>query len=174
MIWIILISLLILLLIWVLVVPVIIYMDTYHNRYILALPGIFKAIAVPSEYLFHIRGRIFCIPFTYNPFLRKPDKKKKEKETEKSAEKRRLKKTLRNLKLVIRVLRSFKIRKLELNIDTDDFMLNAWLITVFSTVNSRNIQMRANFMGYASLLFDLRIRIGTLLWIFIMNKIKSF
>ena len=160
-------------LLWILVVPVIIFLDTDHNRYLLALPGIFKAMVVPSEYFFHIRGRIFFVPFTYNFFLRKPGKKKKDKETEKSAKKRRPKKIFGEFKLAIHVLRAFRIRKLELDIDTEDFLLNAWLIPVFSTVNSENIQMRANFEGYASMLLDLRIRISDLLWIFIMNKIKS-
>lgn len=171
MIWfIIIISVLILLLLWILVAPVIIYLDTDRNRYFLSLPGIFKAMVIPSERLFHIRFRIFFVPFTYDPFTEKPEKKKKEKKIKK----RRPKKISGLFKLAIRVLRSFRIRKLELDIDTDDYILNAWLIPVFSTVNSENIQMRANFEGYASLLLDLRTRIGTLIWIFIINKIKSF
>ena len=174
MIWYVLISLLILLLLWILVAPVIILLDTANNRYLLALPGIFKAMVVPSEHLFHIRGRILFIPFTYNPFLRKPDKKKKDKKDEESTKKRRPKKIFRDLKLVIHILGSLRIRKLKLDIDTDDFILNAWLIPVFSIVDSENIQMRANFEGHASMLLDLRIRIGTILWIYIMNRIKSF
>lgn len=158
------------LLAWILVAPIIIFLDTDHNRYFLSLPGIFKAMVVPSEHLFHIRFRIFLIPFTYNPFTGKPEKKKKEKKIKK----RKPKKISGLFRLLIQVLRSFRIRKLELDIDTDDYILNAWLIPVFSTVNSDNIQMRANFEGYASLLLDLRTRIGTLLWIYIINKIQSF
>lgn len=174
MIWLILIALFVLLLLWILVAPVIIFLDTDHNQYLLTLPGIFKAMLVPSEHFFTIEGRIFLFPFTYNPFLRQPDKKKNKKSAEKSIEKRNSKQISGLFKMAIQVLRSFRIRKLELNIDTDDFTLNAWLIPVFSTLNSENIQMRVNFKGYASLLLDLRICIGTLFWIFIMNKLKSF
>ena len=174
MIWSILILFLILLLIWILVVPVIIFLDTDRNRYFLALPGIFKATVIPSAHLFRIRFRIFFVPFTYNPFARNPGKKREKKEPEKSVKKRKAKRIPGGFKFVIQVLRSFRIRKLKLDIDTDDFTLNAWLVPVFSAMNSENIRMRTNFEGHASLLLDLRFRIGTLLRIFIINKIKSF
>ena len=173
MIWIILISVLIFLLVWILVAPVIIFLDTDNKRYLLILPGIIKVMLVPSEYLFHIRGRIFFIPYTYNFFLRKKGKKKKEKVTEKSTEKRKLNKIFRQFKMAVHMLCSFRIRKLELDIDTEDIMLNAWLIPAFSMVNSENIQLRANFKGHTSLILDLRIRIGTLIWVYFMNRIKS-
>ena len=71
------------------------------------------------------------------------------------------------------MIRSIRIRKLLLDIDTDDFMLNAWLVPAFSMVNSGNIQMKVNFEGTSSLILDLRARIGTLLWIVVTNKYKS-
>ena len=71
-------------------------------------------------------------------------------------------------------LGSFRIRKLHLDLDTDDFMLNAWLVPVFSMVNSKDIQMRVNFDGNSSLLLDLRIHLGSLLWIFIKSRYRTF
>jgi len=169
----ILISLLVLLILWILLVPVIIYLDTARNRYLLILPGMFRAAVVPSEELFHIRGRIFLVPFTVHPFQRKPEKKL-EKPAKKPAKKRKKVKISGGLKLAINLLQAIRIRKLLLDIDTDDFMLNARLIPVFSMVNSEYIRLRANFTGTLSLLLDMRIRMGTLLWIFILHKIKSF
>ena len=61
-----------------------------------------------------------------------------------------------------------------LDIDTDDFMLNAWLVPAFSFINSENIQMRVNFHGTSSLVLDLRTRLGLLLWTVIRNKYRSF
>jgi len=72
------------------------------------------------------------------------------------------------------MIRSIRIRKLSLEIDTDDFLLNAWLVPLFSSMNSENIQMRVNFEGSSSLFLDLRGRIGNLLWIVISAKYKSF
>jgi len=72
------------------------------------------------------------------------------------------------------MIHSIQVRKLTLEIDTDDFLLNAWLVPLFSLMNSENIQMRVNFEGSSSLLLDLRGRIGNLLWIVISSKYKSF
>ena len=75
--------------------------------------------------------------------------------------------------MISSVIRTMRIRNLSLDIDTDDFLLNAWLVPLFSSMNSENIQMRVNFEGTSSLILDLRARIGTLLWIVISNKYKS-
>ena len=76
--------------------------------------------------------------------------------------------------MISSVIRSMRIRKLSLDFDTDDFLLNAWLVPFFSSMNSENIQLRVNFEGTSSLILDLRARIGTLLWIVISTKYKSF
>ena len=66
----------------------------------------------------------------------------------------------------------FRIKELQLEIDAEDPILNAWLVPVFSIVNSENIQMRVNFEGSSSLVLDLRTRLGALLWIFIKSTIN--
>ena len=172
MIWYILISLLAVLLLWFLLGPVIIFLDTDCQRYQLALPGIFKAAVVPSENLFHIRGRIFFIPYRFNPFrIGKKKSREKKKQPEK---KKRSMNISRGSKMFRSAVMAFRIRKLRLDIDTDEFLLNAWLIPAFSMVNSGNIRMSANFNGEFALLLDVRTRIGALLWILIKYRIKSF
>jgi len=69
-------------------------------------------------------------------------------------------------------IRLFRIRKLHLDLDTDDTIMNAWLVPVFSIVNTQNIQVRVNFEGISSLTLDLRTRLGSLLWIFIRTNIN--
>jgi len=169
MIWYLLISLFLIFLLWILLVPVIIYTHTDQNRYLLTLPGIFRAVLVPEEDLFSIKGWILFIPFRFNPFQKRKTKKKT---------KPRSKKTFKwrsgNMKLMTGALRAFRIRKLEANIDTDDFTLNAWLVPVFSAVNEKNIRLRVNFEGHQSLLLDLRVTLGALLWMMARAKYKSF
>lgn len=172
MIWYIIVSLLIALLLWLLLGPVIIFFNTDTNHYYLALPGIFKAVVVPSTDLFHIRGWIFFIPFKYHPF--KGKKRKRKKKPEKLKKKVKPRKLSGNIQMIIDAVRSFRIRKLFLDLDTDDFILNASLVPVFSYINSENIRMRVNFVGNSSLLLDLRIRLGALVWVLIRNKYKSF
>lgn len=170
MIWYILISLLLVFLFWILLVPVILYTNTARNRFLLTLPGIFRAVVVPDEGLFHIRGWIFFIPYKFNPF-------KQRKRKEKSRPKRKKKKNyLRsgNLRTMRGALRAFRIRRLEADIDTDDFTLNAWLVPVFSAVNQDNIRLQVNFEGHHSLLLDLRVTLGALLWSIIRAKYRSY
>ena len=58
MVWIIIISFLLALLLWLLLGPVILFLNTEAKRYHLALPGIIKLAVVPTEEIFHIRGWI--------------------------------------------------------------------------------------------------------------------
>jgi hypothetical protein len=169
MIWYIFIAIIVAILLWILLGPVIIFLDTDRDRYFLALPGIFKAAVEPAEELFHIRGWILFIPFRYNPFLRK--KRKRQKRAEVVPAIMRPKKISGGMRMAADAVRSFRIRKLVLDIDTDDFMLNAWLVPVFSFVNNKNIEMRVNFEGTASMHLEMRNRMATLLWIFIKNRL---
>jgi hypothetical protein len=166
------ISFFIALLLWILFCPVIIFVNTVNNQYHLMLPGIFKAVVVPSPELFYVRGWIFFIPFKYHPFRGK--RKKKKEKPEKKPKKKRPRRIGGNVRLLTDAVASFRIRKLRLDLDTDDFMLNAWLVPAFSLVNSKNIQMRVNFEGNSSLLLELRIHLGSLLWIFIRNRYRTF
>jgi len=153
-------------------VPVILFLDTDTSRYHLVLPGIFKAVVVPSTDIFYIRIWIFFIPFRIRPFKGKSGKRKGK--TRKPGRKWQLNKVTGSKQMISSMIRSIRIRNLSLDIDTDDFLLNAWLVPLFSSMNSENIQMRVNFEGSSSLLLDLRGRIGNLLWIVISAKYKSF
>lgn len=168
MIWWILISFIFILLLWILLAPVILFTNTDRNRYSLSLPGVFQAVVVPADGLFKVRGWIFFVPYTFNPF--KPRKKKKQEKAVKKKKKRIHRKLPIKPGMMKEALRAFRIKKLQLNMDTDDVVANSWLIPVFSLVNSENVQMKVNYEGTFSLLLDLRTRIGSLLWMFIKNK----
>ncbi len=166
--WYILIAFILFTMAWILWVPIIIFVNTESKRYSLALPGIFHARVVPAAELFAIRGSIFFIPYRFNPFKNRPGKKKVEKK--KDGEKKRRFKAQEGLSLGRNIMHALRIRKLHLDIDTDDYSLNAWLIPVFSAVNSENIRLKANFEGNASMLLDLRTSIGALIWAFLKSK----
>jgi hypothetical protein len=164
--WYILISLLLLFLLWLLLVPVILYTDTTRNRYVVTLPGIIRVRLVPSETLFYIRGWIFFVPFRFDPFRVRKEKSK----SRKKKKHRRKPVRMGSLKPMLGAVR---VRKLEMDLDTDDYSLNAWLIPAFSLVNGGNIHMQVNFEGSTALVMDLRTRIGTLLWKYSQYRYKS-
>jgi len=169
--WYILIALIIFTLLWFLLGPVIIFVNSEENTYSVALPGIAKASLVPKDGLFMIRGSVFFIPYRFNPFGGRS--KKNQKQKGRSPRKKRPFKLRGGINMGRNILHAFRVRKLHLNIDTNDFTLNAWLIPVFSAVNSENIRLQANFEGEATLLLDLRTRLGALLWAMIKTKYKS-
>jgi hypothetical protein len=167
MIWYILITLFIILLTWLLVGPIILKLNTEQNHYQLMLPGIINARVVPSEGLSTIRGWIFFVPFRLD--LSKLKRGKGKKKEEKDKKKKKVRNTMKGVRMIRSVPGAFRVRRLWMDLDTDDFMLNAWLIPVFSTLNNeRNIQMQVNFEGKLSMDLDLRTRMGS--WLYIIRK----
>ncbi len=164
MIWYILIALFAVLLLWILLGPVTITMDTSRNLYRFMLPGIVSARAVPTAEFFLIRCRILFIPFTIDPLRMGKQTESRKEKTEKKKKRnrssgRKLLKKFRN------VSRAIRLRRFELDIDTDDFLLNAWLVPAFTAANNyRNVQMQVNFEGNLFMHLDLRTRIAALLW----------
>jgi hypothetical protein len=172
MVWYSLLILFLLFLLWLLLGPVIIFVDTTSKRYHITLPGIFRAMAVPSEELFQVKGWILFIPYRFNPF-KKRNRKRKQKDPVRK-KKKKFKVPRGGVGMARDAIRTIRIRKLDLNIDTDDFLLNAWLVPAFSFVNGPNSRLRVNFEGDSTLLLDMRIRLGALLWAFIRNRYKLF
>jgi len=172
MIWYVLLILIVLFLLWLLFGPVILLVNTTGQRYQLSLPGIFLAVLVPSDGLFHVRGRILFFPYKFFPF-RKGRKKKREKKGAAIA-KRRFRFPRGGFGMARDMAGTIRIKHLEMDIDTDDFLLNGWLVPVFSVIDSSNTRMHVNFEGVFTLLVDMRIRLGVLLWAFIRNRYKLF
>ena len=164
------ISFILLLLCWVLLVPVIMRIDSSSHKYRVMLPGVFSIRALPSaEKLIILRVWIFFVPFHINP-IRLMNKKTKEKDKPEKKKRKGLKLSssagkFRQLPGVVR------IRKLEMDLDTDDFIVNAWLVPLFATLNSyRNINLKVNFEGNLALDLDIRTRIGTIIWFLLTNR----
>ena len=162
--WII-ISALALFLLWFLFAPLIIRVDSDNQRYSLSLPGIFKALVVPDDDLFHIRLWVLFIPIKLDP-LGKSMKRAEGPAKKKKKRKRDLSKLMRARLIALKeVYRSFRLKKLRLNLDTDDFIVNSHLVPVFTTINNQNVNLTVNYEGDISLFMVLKNRIVSLLWI---------
>jgi len=169
--WYILIAVILITLTWILLGPVIIFLDTEAKRYTLSLPGIFKASVIPTPEFFLVRGSVFFIPYRFNPMGIKRNKTGEGRKSRPG--KKRPFNISQGRNLLKGLISSLRIRKLHLNIDTDDYTLNAQLIPVFSAVNTENIRLQANFGGDSYLLLDLRTRLGEILWTLLKIKYKS-
>ena len=153
---------------WILFAPVMVSVDTDHHRYRVMLPGVVNAGVVPVENgLFRIRGWIFFIPFSVDPFRRRNRKKNRQEKKKKKG----LWTGKQNPERFKRMVRAIRIRRMELDLDTDDFVMNAWLVPLFSVLNNyHNIRMQVNFEGHLSMVLDMRTRIGILGWTYLTNR----
>lgn len=169
MIWYILIALFVLLITWILLGPVIMRIDTDRNQYMFSLPGVVTAGIVHEEEHIYIRGWIFFIPVKIDPFKQRRKRKKRTKEVSKKKKSRKSRR--RMARMFRKMTRAIRIKRLELDLDTDDFPLNAQLVPLFALIsNQRNIQMQVNFEGNLFLHLDVRTRIGAILWLMLTRR----
>ena len=168
--WYVTIALIVLLLFWMLVGPVMLQIDTVRQRYRAGLPGVLTARVVPSDGLFFLRFWLFFVPIKIDPFRQRNRRRKKK--DRKSVKK---KKSRFGIHSTRKILRAIRIKRLELDLDTDDFPLNAWLIPLFSVANThQNVNMRINFEGVLHLRLDLRTRLITIIWLMITTNKHSY
>ena len=146
--WIIILGILIIAFTWLLIAPLYLYVSTSESRYEAGLAGIFKVLITMEENgLPTLTGKIFFITFNIPVF--KFRKKKIKASTSKKSKKKARKLTRKRLRLIMsilwKIIHSFKLRQLKLNIDTTDVIRNAYLIPAFSMAYRNNIQLSVNY-----------------------------
>jgi hypothetical protein len=66
-----------------------------------------------------------------------------------------------------RLLASFRVRRFFINLDTDDFILNAYLYPIFTLLNGKNRRLAINFQGQTVVDVFLTNRVWRILWLLI-------
>lgn len=153
--WIVIISLLILLLIYLLWMPIILKIDTDTSEYFIQFKGLAKASVIgDKQEVIRVKINVLFMSFDLYPLRNKFRKKKNVKETEKEKKKW----TVVNGQKALRILRSFKVKDLVLEMDTGDFVLNAKLYPVFFMLNRYNGSYAINFKNRNRLALQLENR----------------
>lgn len=67
-------------------------------------------------------------------------------------------------RVVPAVLRTFKVQRCVLWLDTDDYVQNAWLYPVFGLWNHRRIRVVVNFLGKNDLALLVQNSLGRMVW----------
>src|SRR5690606_14612110 len=75
--------------------------------------------------------------------------------------------------LIRKGLSSFRLRKLWLDVDTDDVVLNAQLVPVMMLLNRGPVWMQTNYNGRVSLQLVAEGRLNKLLWAFLRFLTKK-
>jgi hypothetical protein len=154
----------ILLIIYLLWVPIILFIDTHTNEYYVQLRGLAKArIVADKKEVLKVKMKVLFLSFKFYPFRRKKSsaksKKIKKYNTNKSSKSIQIKK-------YIRMLRTFKIKRLFINIDTGNCISNAKLFPLFAFLNQTKGNFKVNFEGRNQMVLHMQNRP--------INIIKSF
>jgi len=140
----ILITLFLLLLVALLLVPIIICIDTTSNQYYLQLQGLIKAhLENHDAEIFRIRINVLFMKFYIYP-LKKKSINKQKKDDERHLTK--LKDYISFCRF-FKILRTFKIKQLFINMDTGNCILNAKLYPLFALLNYTAGNFHINFQG---------------------------
>ncbi|HYW95275.1 MAG TPA: hypothetical protein VE870_06800 [Bacteroidales bacterium] len=167
--------LVVLLVLWILLAPLVLFIDSGNGTYYMELVSLAKARLVFDDDLFKIRMRIFFIHFNIDPF--KPSKKKKEKEKKEKKKPAKKKKSIggsmaAGKKFITEMIRSFS-GDLRADIDTGNVITNAYLVPAFVFLNREGFRLRINYTGTNTIRASLQNRLIIMLFIFIKFRIRS-
>jgi hypothetical protein len=144
-------------LVWLLFLPIEIYINTKSNEYYGELKGLAKASIETDEFeLIRIKVKIPFKEFYYFPLKTWWTSKGKGKE-KKAKKKSNIAKRF-TPKTMLRLIRSFKIKTWNIDLDTGDCITNAKLYPLFSLMDYRFGGFRINFEGRNHVLLQLRNR----------------
>lgn len=147
------IGVIILLLVALLFIPILICIDTDRNLYYIQLKGLFKiCLEVNKKKVLQIKLQTLFRDFYFYPLQQKKSKKKKSKKI-KSKRKWDI-----SLTTVVRLLKSFKVKRFYIDIDTSNCITNAKLYPLFALLNYQYGGFNINFDGRAKLLLYLENR----------------
>ncbi|MBT8287885.1 MAG: hypothetical protein HKN00_05350 [Flavobacteriaceae bacterium] len=140
--------------IYLLVIPVDLYINTSSRLYYIKQGELFKAKAEwHDDEIVKMRFRILFIPFNVYPLDHwKRSKKRKESHIKKV---RSYKYKSEKFKKAWLVLRTFRIKQFAVDLDTGDCIQNAKLYPVFAFLDYRYGGFKINFLGRNSLLLHI-------------------
>ena len=75
-------------------------------------------------------------------------------------------------RFALRLLQTFRVKIFRLQIDSDDYVLNAWLFPLFYRFSAGRRQLNINFSGRNELELYVTNRIWNVLWVFITGILK--
>lgn len=160
-------SLLLLLLAWLLLAPMRLVIDSHRQQYYVQWQGIGQAQVLPTTDDLIIQLRFFFWKKNFYPLH--PSTKEKKQKKEKKAKKKKRRFNFRKYKRKgLRLLRSFRVRTLKLNLDTDDYVHNSYLYPLFQLLSGHNRQLTINYNGETELQLIVENRLYRMLIAFLL------
>ena len=153
MLWIILAILLLALLIYLLILPINIVLDSVNKQFFVSLGALARAdVKEDNEYLLRIDLRTLFMRFKFYPLKRRAVKKEKKK----TSRKRKI--GWPQIKSLFRIVRSFEVKEFYLDLDTGNYITNARLYPAFTFLNFWVGNYQINFAGRNNIAIHLQNR----------------
>lgn len=133
-----------------LLAPLRLCIDSSKNIYHISFSGVASFAFIPGEedWFFELKIGFWKKKFLVSSFAERIKKSEAKKEQPKSKTKQKRFDFFKSLKIVRRILRSFKVKICKIDIDTDDYYWNALLIPAFQLLNrGKQHRIAINFEG---------------------------
>ncbi len=166
------------LLVWLLLAPLYLYIHTGESRYEAGLTGFFKARLVNGKHgLPELKMRVLFYPFRMPLIRLGEDRKKPSKAIKKQKKsKKRSWQGFRKIKLIMKIswklVRSFRLKKFYLNVDTGNVITNAYLFPVFSVLGGKKYRLSVNYASKNELILRLENNLMTIFSHIVVQFIK--
>jgi hypothetical protein len=149
---------------WLVFTPVVLIADSSNKRIEIRQLGTFRFSWTPGA-----PAEFAILGFRKMINTREAEHKQKE-----PAKKRRLRKSPESWLFLVRgCLKGVSLRKLVLNLDTGDVVLNAQLVPAMVLLSSRDVNLSTNFSGVVYLHMEIEARLNKLLWTGILFLTKK-
>ncbi len=126
---------------YLLLTPIMLYVDTRNDTYFVRQQGIIKAAVLgDKKEVLRIKLTVFFLDFYVYPF-----RSKKKPSKPKTIKKKKKGNTSFSFEVRLRLLKTLKIKKLVVDIDTGDCLANAKLYPIFAFLNYKFGGFHINF-----------------------------
>jgi hypothetical protein len=156
------------LIVWMLFVPVHLWINTDLNRYEFSQPGILTISLQPGKIPFY-KIKILGLKIQTSDHAKVSTAKPNEKKGRAG-----IKRSFKTWMFLFKgVLNSFRVKRFILNIDVGDVVLNAQLIPILLLMSRGPVSMNTNFNGRNYLDLEVEGRLNKVLWTFIRFLTKK-
>lgn len=149
----------VLLITWLLWARMVVCVNSYHNRYYFSFGGLVVVEPWQRAEDFLLRIKVPFFSFYVDPFkLSRKTARLKRKKKPKSKKGRKLKLTF-YLNWARAALRTFTIKRLQMDMDTGDFVLNAKLTPILFGLSQGDARLQVNYQGQTNLWLEIENRL---------------
>jgi len=142
--------------------PVVLQVNTPNNHYLLRW-GIVRTqfIPTPNDLFLRIKIAWWHRDFSMLKLMAASKKKSTNPVVQKKSTKRT--RSFLSFKRMKSVIRTFQVRYFHLELDSDDFVTNAYLYPLFRVLSSSTCKLMINFQGRNQCSFEIRNRVASVL-----------